>query len=209
MEVWMQRIRELREERGLTQVRLAVDADMNPATLNRIEQGKANPNLKTLERLAGALGVEVVDLFPKVQSPLPEQEQWRPSLRTWIDFAGRLADRWEAEFEEREAEWQAAKPHIRKSVKRLPNLTWATEILQTYTDILAAVTAELNLGQDVYKMAEVQELFKITERLEEVWERTKPWYPGKQAPRMAEVIDLKQAMAKRVALITARSSQSA
>jgi transcriptional regulator with XRE-family HTH domain len=61
----MERIRELRTEKGLTQVRLAVAADMNPATLNRIEQGKANPNLKTLERLADALGVEVGDLFPK------------------------------------------------------------------------------------------------------------------------------------------------
>jgi transcriptional regulator with XRE-family HTH domain len=61
----MERIRELRTEKGLTQVRLAVAADMNPATLNRIEQGKANPNLKTLERLADALGVEVGDLFSK------------------------------------------------------------------------------------------------------------------------------------------------
>lgn len=74
-EVWMQRIRALRAERGLTQVRLAVAADMNPATLNRIEQGKANPNLKTLERLAEALGVGLVDLLvddsPKAQAPLP------------------------------------------------------------------------------------------------------------------------------------------
>src|SRR5215217_1289541 len=61
----MERVRELRTEKGLTQVRLAVAADMNPATLNRIEQGKANHNLKTLERLAHALGVEVGDLFPK------------------------------------------------------------------------------------------------------------------------------------------------
>jgi transcriptional regulator with XRE-family HTH domain len=72
MEVWMERIKELRAEKGLTQVRLAVAADMNPATLNRIEQGKANPNLKTLERLAAALDVEVGDFFPKVQRSSPE-----------------------------------------------------------------------------------------------------------------------------------------
>ena len=205
----MQRIRELREERGLTQVRLAVDADMNPATLNRIEQGKANPNLKTLERLARALGVEVVDLFPKVQSPLPDQEQWRPSLRNWIDLAGRTADRWEAEFEEREAKWRAAEPHIRKNVKWLPNLSWATEIRGAYADVLEAVSAELNYGFYVYETAEVQDLFKNTQRLKEIVERTKPWYQGEEAPRSAEVIDLQQAMAERVAQITARSSQSA
>ncbi len=70
----MQRIRELREEKGLTQVRLAVAADMNPATLNRIEMGKASPNLKTLERLADALGVEVGDFFPKAEAV--SLEQW-------------------------------------------------------------------------------------------------------------------------------------
>ena len=75
----MQRIRELREEKGLTQVRLAVAADMNPATLNRIEMGRANPNLKTLERLAGALDITVSRLLeddsPKVQASLwPEEE---------------------------------------------------------------------------------------------------------------------------------------
>jgi transcriptional regulator with XRE-family HTH domain len=40
-------------------------ADMDPATLNRLEQGKGNPNLRTLERVAAALGVEVADFFPK------------------------------------------------------------------------------------------------------------------------------------------------
>jgi transcriptional regulator with XRE-family HTH domain len=74
----MHRVRELREEKGLTQVRLAVAADMNPATLNRIEMGKASPNLKTLERLADALGVEVGDFFPKFQASLwPEEEPQR------------------------------------------------------------------------------------------------------------------------------------
>jgi hypothetical protein len=45
--------------------------------------------------------------------------------------------------------------------------------------------------------------------IEEVWERTKPWYSGKEAPRLAEVIDSQRAMAERVEKITARSSQSA
>ena len=78
----MHRIRELREEKGLTQVRLAVAADMNPATLNRIEMGKANPNLKTLERLADALDITVSRLLeddsPKAQASLwPEEEPER------------------------------------------------------------------------------------------------------------------------------------
>jgi transcriptional regulator with XRE-family HTH domain len=66
-EVQMERIRQLRKERGLSQARLAVMADMDPATLNRLERGTGNPNLKTLERVADALGVEVADFFPKAQ----------------------------------------------------------------------------------------------------------------------------------------------
>jgi transcriptional regulator with XRE-family HTH domain len=104
MEVWMERIKELRAEKGLTQVRLAVAADMNPATLNRIEQGKANPNLKTLKRLATALDVEVGDFFPKAQrssSPEPslfnglEDELHQAVYTPWLEFIDRYADRWE------------------------------------------------------------------------------------------------------------------
>ena len=72
----MDRIRQLRQQRRLSQVKLAVKADMDPATLNRLEKGKANPNLKTLERLAKALDVEVGDLFPKAQPPLWAAGQW-------------------------------------------------------------------------------------------------------------------------------------
>src|SRR5215213_3724534 len=68
-EVQMERIRQLRKERGLSQVKLAVMADMDPATLNRLERGTGNPNLKTLERVAQVLGVEVADFFPKGSSP--------------------------------------------------------------------------------------------------------------------------------------------
>src|SRR5215208_7633716 len=68
-EVWMDRIRQLRKERGLSQVKLAVMADMDPATLNRLERGTGNPNLKTLERVAEVLGVEVADFFPKAERP--------------------------------------------------------------------------------------------------------------------------------------------
>src|SRR5215211_7575238 len=71
-EVQMERIRQLRKERGLSQVKLAVMADMDPATLNRLERGTGNPNLKTLERVADVLGVEVADFFPKAQSLSPE-----------------------------------------------------------------------------------------------------------------------------------------
>src|SRR5215208_1150404 len=52
------------------------------------------------------------EVRPKGPTPSPDSEDdWRPSLRSWIDFTGWTADRWEAEFEEREVEWQGAEPH--------------------------------------------------------------------------------------------------
>jgi transcriptional regulator with XRE-family HTH domain len=74
--VQMERIRQLRTERGFSQAKLAVMADMDPATLNRLERGTGNPNLKTLERVANALGVEVADFFPKA----PRRSSPEPSL---------------------------------------------------------------------------------------------------------------------------------
>jgi transcriptional regulator with XRE-family HTH domain len=76
----MERIRQLRTERGLSQAKLAVRADMDPATLNRLEQGKGNPNLRTLERVADALGVEVADLLGKGEAPPPAQQSFNGLL---------------------------------------------------------------------------------------------------------------------------------
>jgi transcriptional regulator with XRE-family HTH domain len=75
VEVQMKRIRQLRQEQGLSQAKLAVMADMDPATLNRLEQGKGNPNLRTLERVAEALDVEVAELLGKARGALPSQER--------------------------------------------------------------------------------------------------------------------------------------
>jgi transcriptional regulator with XRE-family HTH domain len=69
----MDRIRQLRKERGLSQAKLAVMADMDPATLNRLERGTGNPNLKTLERVADTLGVKVEDFFREQVRPLAEE----------------------------------------------------------------------------------------------------------------------------------------
>ncbi len=93
----MHHIKEKRAQMGVTQVQLAALAGMDPATLNRIEMGKANPNLKTIERLADALGVEVADFFPKAQAPLFDPgptEAERRYLRAWRAFAWTLAGDW-------------------------------------------------------------------------------------------------------------------
>ena len=64
-------IRRLRDERGWNQTELGFRADTSPSIISLIENGKRNPSTATLAKIAGALGVEVVDLFPKAQAQLP------------------------------------------------------------------------------------------------------------------------------------------
>jgi len=70
-----QEIRRRREEQGLTGLQLAVKAGMTPSAVSQIETGKRTPNSASVIKLAAALGVEVGELYPKVQSPLPFDEQ--------------------------------------------------------------------------------------------------------------------------------------
>ena len=73
----MDRIRQLRKERGLSQAKLAVIADMDPATLNRLERGTGNPNINTLQRVADALDVSIAGLL---EDASPKAQTLQPSL---------------------------------------------------------------------------------------------------------------------------------
>ncbi len=55
-------IRQLREQRGLTQEALATEANTTLSTLSVIERGLANPTWATLSDIAAALGVSVAEL---------------------------------------------------------------------------------------------------------------------------------------------------
>jgi DNA-binding XRE family transcriptional regulator len=55
-------IRELRDERDLKQLDVAEDAGITVAHLSRIESGKVNPTWGTVEAIAGAIGVSLVDV---------------------------------------------------------------------------------------------------------------------------------------------------
>ena len=57
------RIREVRQERGLSQEKLAALADLHRAYIGQIERGEKNNGLKNLEKIAKALHVNIKDLF--------------------------------------------------------------------------------------------------------------------------------------------------
>lgn len=59
-----EKIRKIRRKRKLTQERLAELAKVDPKSIIEIEAGKRNPTLKTISKIANALGIEVKDIFP-------------------------------------------------------------------------------------------------------------------------------------------------
>jgi transcriptional regulator with XRE-family HTH domain len=60
-------IRELREQRGLTQEALASEAATTLSTLSLIERGRANPTWATVHDIAAALGVSISALAKRAE----------------------------------------------------------------------------------------------------------------------------------------------
>lgn len=57
------RLKELREQRGLTQLELAELIDMESSNLSKIERGAQIPKEESLLKLTLALNIQVKDLF--------------------------------------------------------------------------------------------------------------------------------------------------
>ncbi len=65
-----ERIRSLRQEKGLTQEALCERAGISVDSVNRIESGSRVPTLDTLARIARALGVSPGDLLQMPLAPV-------------------------------------------------------------------------------------------------------------------------------------------
>ena len=59
----------LREKAGLSQLVLALNAEITPNALFEIEHTCGNPRLNTLSKIARALGVPLHHLFEECESP--------------------------------------------------------------------------------------------------------------------------------------------
>ncbi len=104
-------VKRLREERDWSQAKLAVEADMSVSGVSMIENGQRNLTTTTLAKLAKAFGLEVRDLFPLGQAPLPLTEErggrtspgQKPNAQfdRWLEERGGSlhAERWEAFLE--------------------------------------------------------------------------------------------------------------
>lgn len=62
-ELFGERIRELREKRGLSQEKLAQASDLTTSFVSTIERGRKTPSLTTVLKLARGLKVDAGELF--------------------------------------------------------------------------------------------------------------------------------------------------
>ena len=86
-ELFGRRLRSLREGRGLTQQQLGEAADVSYKYLGAIERGEENPSLRVLASLAGALEVDLRDLFE-----FQHEETSPAGLRKQLNHLLRAAD---------------------------------------------------------------------------------------------------------------------
>jgi transcriptional regulator with XRE-family HTH domain len=63
------RLRQLRHSRGMTQSQLAATAQVTVGYIGRLEAGGAAPGIDLVARVATALGTNVAELLPPVESP--------------------------------------------------------------------------------------------------------------------------------------------
>lgn len=59
-----ERVRDLRNKKGLSQEKLAFEVGMDLTSINEIERGHRSPKLITIFRLAQALGTRASQLLP-------------------------------------------------------------------------------------------------------------------------------------------------
>jgi len=174
----MEQLKRLREERGLSQVKLAARADIDPSTVNQIERGAREPSPATLRKLADALDVSIADLFedaaPKVVAPpslfngLEEERRYRPNARD-IEFL----DRYFARVEQRMNEGKMRRAEVEHEL----------DVLRAFGPAVYAVVGDevanriLGLGHELLdeakrlKSREIAEAEAGVRRLEELREQ--------------------------------------
>jgi transcriptional regulator with XRE-family HTH domain len=85
------RIKQTRETKGLTAKEVISAIDMGAAMYSRIETGKTEPSLSTLEKIAKALGVKLSDLFD-TDDKLADVNSYDASLMEKIQLIETLND---------------------------------------------------------------------------------------------------------------------
>jgi transcriptional regulator with XRE-family HTH domain len=93
VKLFAQRLRQRRNELGLTQEALAHAARITPSYVWRLESGGASPGVDLVARLAAALNTTISDLLPEAGPPPDKEAAMRDQARKLLEDLLRVADR--------------------------------------------------------------------------------------------------------------------
>jgi transcriptional regulator with XRE-family HTH domain len=85
------KIKSIREAKGMTAKEVISAVDMGAAMYSRIETGKTEPSLSTLEKIAKALGVKLSDFFD-VDDKLVDVNSYDGSMMEKVKAIEALSD---------------------------------------------------------------------------------------------------------------------
>ncbi len=69
------RIRELREERKLTQNALAYQAGVSPTYIYQLERGEKNPTIEYIDNICWGLGITIEEFFSTKKNDAPAADK--------------------------------------------------------------------------------------------------------------------------------------
>lgn len=126
-----EKLRAARNRQQLSLRELAERAEVSPSLLSKIENGKANPSVRTLHSLAEALSVPVHHLFPgKPETPVTPASNalndMTPSEFRAAESNGDI-DRTELGFDEetRQGQGPVVTAHTRPTIELQGGVTWS------------------------------------------------------------------------------------
>jgi len=79
----LERIKSLRDERGLSNYKLARKADISENSLNNLFRRNNLPTIPTLEALCNGLGITLSQFFATDSEPVELSDSQREMLTTW------------------------------------------------------------------------------------------------------------------------------
>jgi transcriptional regulator with XRE-family HTH domain len=86
------KIKKVRETKGLSQKEVALSLKMDPAQYSRIENGKTDPSFSSIEKIAKAIGVELSDLF-KAEEVFKDVNSYDKTLMEKLSLIEKLEEK--------------------------------------------------------------------------------------------------------------------
>lgn len=86
------KIRKVREAKGLSQKQVALSLAMDQAQYSRVENGKTDPSFSNVSKIAGALGIELSELF-KSDDVFRDINSYDKSLIEKLSIIDKLEDK--------------------------------------------------------------------------------------------------------------------